>query len=284
MITLSKVKDLRAAIAQQKQLGKRVALVPTMGNLHAGHLALVRKAREVADYVVTSIFVNPLQFGPGEDLDKYPRTLDADKAALVNGGNNLLYVPSVDQIYPNGMEAHTKVIVPGLTETHCGQSRPGHFTGVTTVVNILFNQVQPNVALFGEKDFQQVAVIRKMAKDLNLPITIETVPTVRESSGLAMSSRNGYLSPEERTAAATLYRVLSDTRARIEQGDREFAALSQLAQDQLSAAGFTLDYFSIAESETLAPASSASRDITLLVAAFLGKTRLIDNLSLSLPR
>lgn len=282
MITVSRIKDLRAAIQQQKLARKRVAFVPTMGNLHAGHISLVKRAHEMADYVVTSIFVNPLQFGAHEDLDKYPRTLDADKAQLVNAGNHVLYTPTTTQIYPKGLDQHTKVIVPGITESHCGASRPGHFTGVSTVVNILFNLVQPDIALFGEKDFQQVAVIRKMVKDLGLPIQIETVATMREASGLAMSSRNGYLSAAEKQVAAKLYKLLTETGKQIEQGQRDYKALIQNGKETLTAAGFEVDYLSIAQSETLAPAKPDDLDITLLVAAKLGTTRLIDNISVCL--
>jgi pantoate--beta-alanine ligase len=282
MITVSRIKELRAAIRQQKQLGKRIGFVPTMGNLHAGHIELVRKALAAADYVVTSIYVNPLQFSAGEDLDKYPRTLDADKTQLVNAGNHVLYIPTTGEIYPRGLEHHTKVIVPDITDSHCGASRPGHFTGVSTVVNILFNQVQPDIAFFGEKDFQQVAVIRKMVKDLCMPLQIETVPTVRESSGLAMSSRNGYLSAEEKQTASTIYRLLSATAKQIMGGERDYKMLTETAVGQLTETGFNVDYFTIASSETLSPATMDESSITLLTAAYLGKTRLIDNISLTL--
>ncbi|MBK8970761.1 MAG: pantoate--beta-alanine ligase [Hahellaceae bacterium] len=282
MITVSRIKDLRAAIQQQKQARKRVAFVPTMGNLHAGHISLVKRAHEMADYVVTSIFVNPLQFGAHEDLDKYPRTLDADKAQLVNAGNHALYTPTATQIYPKGLEQHTKVIVPGITESHCGASRPGHFTGVSTVVNILFNLVQPDIALFGEKDYQQVAVIRKMVKDLGMPIQIETVATMREPSGLAMSSRNGYLSAAEKQTAAKIYKLLKDMASRIEKGARDYDSLILAGKATLADVGFEVDYLSIAQSDTLAPAKPEDSEITLLVAAKLGSTRLIDNISISL--
>ncbi len=282
MITLAKLKDLRAAIRQQKQLRKRIAFVPTMGNLHAGHIELVRRGLEAADYVVTSIFVNPLQFGANEDLDKYPRTLEADKAQLVNAGNHVLYTPTISEIYPRGSDHHTRVSVPDVTQGHCGKSRPGHFEGVATVVNILFNQVQPDIAFFGEKDYQQVAVIRKMVRDLCLPVQIESVPTVRDANGLALSSRNGYLDVEQKQTAATLYRVLCDTAEAISGGENDYGKLTDEATRRLIAAGFVVDYFSIAHSETLAPASAGDQDITLLAAAFLGNTRLIDNLSLTL--
>ncbi|ABC32912.1 pantoate--beta-alanine ligase [Hahella chejuensis KCTC 2396] len=282
MITIHRVKDLRAAIRQQRTQGKRIGLVPTMGNLHAGHVSLVKQAKELCDYVVTSIFVNPLQFGANEDLDKYPRTLDADKEKLVAAGNHLLFTPEVSQLYPEGLERHTKVITPGLSELHCGASRPSHFTGVTTVVSMLFNMVQPDVAIFGEKDFQQLAVIRKMTRDLYLPIVIESGPTLRETDGLAMSSRNGYLSAEQRQTAPLLYKLLQESAEQIENGDKDFAAISAEANNRLTKAGFVPDYFNIVNSDTLSPAVPSDSDITILAAAYLGTTRLIDNISVHL--
>ncbi|MBU6955422.1 pantoate--beta-alanine ligase [Hahella sp. HN01] len=282
MITIHRVKDLRAAIRQQRTQGKRIGLVPTMGNLHAGHVSLVKQAKELCDYVVTSIFVNPLQFGANEDLDKYPRTLDADKEKLVAAGNHLLFTPEVSQLYPEGLERHTKVITPALSELHCGASRPGHFTGVTTVVSMLFNMVQPDVAIFGEKDFQQLAVIRKMTRDLYLPIVVESGSTLRETDGLAMSSRNGYLSAEQRQTAPLLYKLLQESAEQIENGDKDFAAISAEANNKLTQAGFVPDYFNIVNSDTLSPAVASDRDITILAAAYLGTTRLIDNISVHL--
>lgn len=282
MITLSKIKDLRAAVKQQKQQGKRIALVPTMGNLHEGHIALVEEAGSVADYVITSIFVNPLQFGANEDLDSYPRTLTEDQAKLVNAGCHLLFTPSVEQLYPLGLETHSKVCVPQITARLCGAARPGHFDGVTTIVSILFNLSQPDVALFGQKDYQQVAVIRKMAKDLYFPIEIIACPTVREKSGLARSSRNGYLSPAEKKQASQLYQCLKNLQKCIQDGERNYARLVQQQNETLEANGFVVDYLEVVNSETLEPATKTDSQITLLVAAFLGETRLIDNISMTL--
>ncbi len=284
MRTVTTVKDLRATLKRQREQGKRIGFVPTMGNLHEGHLALVRRALELSDYVVTSIFVNPMQFGANEDLDKYPRTLKADQDKLVNAGNHLLFHPDVEEMYPDGMEVQTRVVVPGISEGHCGASRPGHFTGVATVVTKLFNMVQPDVAVFGEKDFQQLAVIRKMVRDLCMPITIEGLPTVRETDGLAMSSRNGYLSASERQTAPELYKMLTAIADKIRGGDRRFAVLENEGVERLEGKGFRKDYFHIVDSHTLAPATAETRDITLLAAFFLGSTRLIDNLSLTLEK
>ncbi len=288
MITIQREKELRAVIRQQKAQGKRVALVPTMGNLHAGHIALVKHAHSICDYVVTSIYINPMQFGANEDLDKYPRTLDEDKSKLVQAGNHALFLPTTDQIYPNGLKQHTKVTVPNLTEDHCGASRPGHFDGVTTIVNILFNLVQPDMAIFGEKDYQQLTVLRKMAKDLRLPIVIEGHATIREKDGLAMSSRNGYLSATERKTATILYQTLQETAGKLKTafknrpGYADFATLETEARAKLTEAGFRPDYYNIVASDTLLPAQSEDSEITILAAAHLGTTRLIDNLSIAL--
>ncbi|MBF3326649.1 pantoate--beta-alanine ligase, partial [Pseudomonas aeruginosa] len=208
MNTVKTVRELRAAVARARSEGKRIGFVPTMGNLHAGHAALVKKAGERADFVVVSIFVNPLQFGPSEDLDKYPRTLAADQERLLEAGCHLLFTPTVEEMYPDGMEGQTRIHVPGVSEGLCGASRPGHFEGVATVVSKLLNMVQPDLALFGEKDFQQLAVIRKLVRDLNLPVQIFGEPTVRAADGLALSSRNGYLNEQQRAAAPAIYRTL----------------------------------------------------------------------------
>ena len=282
MNTVHTVTNLRTQLHEHRRQGQSIALVPTMGNLHAGHLALVEEARRRADIVVTSIFVNPMQFGPSEDLDSYPRTLEEDQRRLEDTGNDLVFAPSAREIYPEGMDHHTHVTVPYITELHCGASRPGHFTGVATVVTLLFNMVQPDVAVFGEKDFQQLAVIRKLARDLHLPIDIVGVPTYRESDGLAMSSRNHYLSEGERARAVRLYEMLCETAERIRAGRRDYTTLSDEAVRTLDSEGFHPDYFNIINSRTLQPADHRDSEVTILAAAWLGRTRLIDNISLRL--
>ncbi|WP_207280863.1 pantoate--beta-alanine ligase [Pseudomonas sp. FW300-N2F2] len=282
MNTVKTVRELRAAVARARGEGKRIAFVPTMGNLHSGHVALVTKAAQRADFVVASIFVNPLQFGAGEDLDKYPRTLAADQEKLLQAGCHLLFAPSVEEMYPDGMAGQTRVSVPQLSEGLCGASRPGHFEGVATVVSKLFNMVQPDLAVFGQKDFQQLAVIRALVHDLNMPIQIIGEPTVRAEDGLALSSRNGFLSPKQRAVAPVVYRVLSQIAESIKQGQRDFPALIGEQLKQLEAAGLRPDYLEIRHAKTLRPALSEDRDLVILVAAFLGTTRLIDNLHLDL--
>ena len=281
MRTVHSLKELRSILRAYRQQGKTIALVPTMGNLHEGHISLVRKASESADIVVTSIFVNPMQFGAGEDLDTYPRTLAKDQDMLAPAGNTLVFAPSVSEIYPEGLANQTKVVVPEVSDGHCGASRPGHFEGVATVVTMLFNMVQPDIAFFGEKDFQQLAVIRKMTRDLMMPIEIVGAPTVREEDGLAKSSRNGYLSDEERRIAPVVHQVLSSVATQVEKGRSDFLSLEQEAKDALTNAGLRPDYFNIVNSLTLKPAAEADNELTLLVAAFLGTTRLIDNLSVT---
>jgi len=282
MNTVKTVRELRAAVARARGEGKRIAFVPTMGNLHSGHMALVAKAAQRADFVVASIFVNPLQFGAGEDLDKYPRTLAADQEKLLQAGCHLLFAPSVEEMYPDGMAGQTRVSVPQLSEGLCGASRPGHFEGVATVVSKLFNIVQPDLAVFGQKDFQQLAVIRALVHDLNMPIQIIGEPTVRAEDGLALSSRNGFLSPEQRAVAPVVYRALSQVAEAIKQGHRDFPALIGEQLKQLETAGLRPDYLEIRHGRTLRPAVSEDRDLVILVAAFLGTTRLIDNLHLDL--
>lgn len=282
MITVKTVRELRAAVARARSEGKRVGFVPTMGNLHAGHVALVEKASQRADFVVASIFVNPLQFGPSEDLAKYPRTLVADQEQLVSAGCHLLFHPDVDEMYPDGMDGQTRVNVPLVSEGLCGGSRPGHFEGVATVVSKLFNMVQPDLAVFGEKDFQQLAVIRKLVRDLNMPIQIIGEPTVRAESGLALSSRNGYLDDAQRDAATALYRTLQQLAAAIRAGRRDFAALEQEGQAELAKAGFRPDYLEIREALNLRSAGPQDQQLVILGAAFMGNTRLIDNLAFTL--
>ncbi|TNE96397.1 MAG: pantoate--beta-alanine ligase [Gammaproteobacteria bacterium] len=281
MRTVHSLKELRTILRGYRQQGKTIGLVPTMGNLHEGHISLVRKASEAADIVVTSIFVNPMQFGAGEDLDTYPRTLADDQEKLEAAGNTLVFAPTVDEIYPEGLASQTQVVVPDVSDGHCGASRPGHFEGVATVVTMLFNMVQPDLAVFGEKDFQQLAVIRKMTSDLMMPVEVIGAPTVREDDGLAKSSRNGYLSDKERQIAPAVYQTLQATARKLSDGRADFEALEQEAEASLTQAGLRPDYFNIVNSLTLKPAKPDDNDITLLVAAFLGTTRLIDNLTVS---
>ncbi len=282
MRTYSSNTRLQAALRKYRQQGLTIGFVPTMGNLHEGHLDLVRKAGEVADIVVASIFVNPLQFGPNEDLDAYPRTLAADKEKLFAEGTHVLYAPTVDQVYPEGMDTHTQVSVPDLSETLCGSSRPGHFDGVTTVVSKLFNIVQPDVAVFGEKDFQQLSIVRKMVRDLCMPIDIIGVPTHRDADGLAMSSRNGYLTKRQREVAPVLHRTLLSCREAIACGFDNFLQLESHARMQLLQAGFEPDYFEIRDARTLRAVTENTEEVAILAAARLGKTRLIDNVRLAM--
>ena len=278
MNTVKNLQQLRAAISHARSEGKRIALVPTMGNLHAGHVALIQHATERADFVVASIFVNPLQFGANEDLDSYPRTLVADQSKLLEAGCNLLFTPDAQEMYPQGMAQQTIVSVPGVSTGLCGGSRPGHFDGVATIVCKLLNMVQPDIALFGEKDFQQLAVIRKMVADLNMPVQIFGVPIVRDHDGLALSSRNGYLSAQQRAAAPALQQCLQALKAQIKNGRRDYAMLFEQFDTDLQAAGFRLDYVELRDALSLQPAEVDSTQLVLLAAAYLGSTRLIDNL------
>jgi len=278
MQTVTTIDELRAVINGWRRTGERIAFVPTMGNLHRGHTTLIDTAKQHADRVVASIFVNPLQFGRGEDFGSYPRTPDADSAALAAHGTDLLFMPSEQEIYPYGRDCVTVVDVPGISETLCGESRPGHFRGVATVVTKLFNIVQPDVALFGQKDFQQVAVLQRVVRDLNFPIEVIGVPTVRDSDGLALSSRNGYLTAEERQRAPLLYQTLRYVADRVKSGDSDFASIEIEAAQRLADGGFGPDYVAIRSSVDLAPPEAHERDLVVLAAARLGKARLIDNL------
>lgn len=282
MRTLQEIPELREALGEYRQRGLRIGLVPTMGNLHAGHLALVEAARRHADVVVATIFVNPLQFGAGEDLDAYPRTLAADQAQLEATGCDLLFAPTVTTLYPHGMDSLSQVRVPVVSEGLCGGSRPGHFDGVATVVSLLFHLVQPDIACFGKKDYQQLAVIRKLVADLHFPIDIIGVPIVRDADGLALSSRNGYLDADQRATAPQLQRILTTLRHAVEAGEPITTALES-GLKQLGAAGFKPDYLELRAAD-LGPVPTTTREAVLLAAVRLGTTRLIDNLILTLPR
>lgn len=276
------IHSLREALAAERKAGKRIGFVPTMGNLHGAHIELVKIAQRNCDVVVTSIFVNPLQFGLNEDWDKYPRTLAADSAKLDAVGCNYLFCPDEKEIYPNGMAEQTRVIVPTMTDVLCGASRPGHFEGVTTVVTKLFNIVQPDEAVFGIKDFQQLAVIRRMVEDLCIPIKIIAGEIFRETDGLAMSSRNGFITQEERPKVAVLNRSLNAIKLAITDGRRDFTVLVGEARTQIEAAGFRVDYISICNSRTLEMAAHDDREITILGAMYTQGARLIDNVSVVL--
>lgn len=272
-----RVVELRDQVKAWRNAGLKVALVPTMGALHEGHLTLVRAALESADKVVVSIFVNPTQFGPNEDFDAYPRTLDADRAALSTVGASLVYAPTVGEMYPDGFA--TAITVSGVSEGLCGDLRPGHFSGVATVVSKFLLQAMPDFAAFGEKDYQQLQVIRRLVRDLDIPVSIIGVPTVREADGLARSSRNAYLSAESRAIAPALYRTLQDTAAAIRAGADVDAAL-EAGKRAILAAGFaSVDYLELRAADGLAPLSELDRPARMLVAAYLGKTRLIDNIA-----
>ena len=280
MQVIESILKLRETVQRWRSASESIAFVPTMGNLHDGHICLVKEAKKVADRVVVSIFVNPTQFSPGEDFAAYPRTPGDDAEKLRMAGVDMLFMPTVNVVYPEN--ATTFVEVPGLSDELCGKFRPGHFRGVATVVFKLFNMVQPDVALFGEKDWQQLTVIRRMVGDLNMPLRIIGVPTVREASGLAMSSRNAYLSAEETRLAAVLYQALLSAKAALQAGDRNYAAIEQAQAERLSQDGFKVDYFAIRRSHDLLTPKPEDRDFAILVAARLGRARLIDNITLSL--
>jgi len=284
MNTVENIKDLRAQVKAWRMQGLTIAFVPTMGNLHDGHLALVKAAHRYADKVIVSIFVNPMQFGLSEDIDNYPRTLAQDKASLISVNTNLLFTPTADIIYPKGFGENSYVEVPHISELYCGASRPGHFRGVATVVCKLFNLVQPDVACFGSKDYQQLQVIKTMVKDLSMPVDIIPVEIIREQSGLAMSSRNGYLTKQELAIAPALYKTLQwlSKQLRASHQPRDYAALVMQASEQLEQAGLKTDYLNLCHAQTLAPVQPNDKEIVILAAAYLGKARLIDNLPVSL--
>lgn len=280
MNIIANIDELRAQIANWRRAGQTIAFVPTMGNLHQGHLQLVDVAKSRADKVIVSIFVNPMQFGQNEDLANYPRTLDDDVAGLTQHHADAVFTPTPQLMYPRGLAAQTFVEVPQLGDLHCGANRPGHFRGVSTIVCKLFNLVQPDIACFGKKDFQQLAIIRQMVIDLSLPIEIIGVATERASDGLALSSRNGYLTAEQRAKAPTLYQILQQLKAAIAAGNHDYRALEQQAKTELAAAGFVPDYVNISNQHSLALAVDPAEPKVILAAAKLGTTRLIDNLEL----
>ncbi len=282
MQTIKNKSMLRAAIQRWKSVDEIVAYVPTMGNLHEGHLRLVDMARQHASKVVVSIFVNPAQFAAGEDIDSYPRTLEQDSALLAERGADLLFAPDAAEVYDSKPEAQTRVEVPGLSTILCGKSRPTHFVGVTTVVAKLFNIVQPHLAVFGEKDFQQLFLIKKMVKDLDFPIKILGAETVREASGLALSSRNSYLSVAQREHAARLFQSLQQTAARIIEGERDYQKLEENAIKMLENDGIEVEYVSIRRNDDLHLADAGTTELVILAAVKLGKARLIDNIRVDL--
>ncbi|HKJ08561.1 MAG TPA: pantoate--beta-alanine ligase [Gammaproteobacteria bacterium] len=283
METVTELDVLRRLITDWRKQNVRIGFVPTMGNLHDGHLALVARARALCERVVASVFVNPLQFGAGEDYAAYPRTPGDDERALRGAGTDLLFLPAVDVMYPNGASAATRIEVPGLSAELEGAARPGHFAGVATVVGKLFNMVQPDVAVFGEKDFQQLLVVRRMVADLCWPVEVVGVPTVREPDGLALSSRNRYLSAAERERAPLLHRVLQSTASRLRAGSRDFGALEADAEAALARGGVSPEYVSVRRAADLSPPSADALDpLVVLAAARLGRARLIDNVSISI--
>ena len=277
MLIIETLPLLRQQIRRLRMEGKRVALVPTMGNLHDGHMKLVDEAKARADVVVVSIFVNQMQFDRPEDLARYPRTLQEDCEKLNKRKVDLVFAPSVKEIYPNGTETHTYVDVPGLSTMLEGASRPGHFRGVSTIVSKLFNLVQPDIACFGEKDFQQLALIRKMVADMGFDIEIVGVPIMRAKDGLALSSRNGYLTAEQRKIAPGLYKVLSSIADKLQAGERDLDEIITIAGQELNEKGFRADDIQIRDADTLLEVAETSKRAVILVAAWLGDARLIDN-------
>jgi len=281
MYQADSIEALRQHLLPARRSGQLIAFVPTMGNLHAGHLSLVEQAKKRAPIVVTSIFVNPMQFGAGEDFDRYPRTLAADAKALANSGNDVLFTPAVDEVYPLPMAEMTRIHVPTISEVLCGHFRPGHFDGVCTVVAKLFHMVQPQIACFGEKDFQQLLLIKRMVSDLNLAVQVYGCDTQRESDGLAMSSRNQYLSPAQRDLAPSLYQEMLQLRQRAQVSPVDYVALCEETKQRLHELGFEPQYVEIRNADSLLPARVGDPHIRLFVAAYLGTTRLIDNIRLS---
>ncbi|MGH8201938.1 MAG: pantoate--beta-alanine ligase [Steroidobacteraceae bacterium] len=280
METVTTIAAVRERVRRWRGEGLRVAFVPTMGNLHPGHVSLIEMARRHGDRFIASIFVNPMQFGPNEDFAHYPRTPTQDAGMLADAGCDLMFMPDVVEIYPNGSERATRVEVPGLSSILDGEFRPGHFEGVATIVAKLFHIVEPDVAVFGEKDFQQLTVIRRMVVDLCMPITIIAAPTVRDPDGLAMSSRNQYLTDEERSRAPVIHQTLLAAVERLHAGERDFAAIERAGIETLERSGFRPDYFSVRRADDLSAPDASTPHLVVLVAARLGRARLIDNLQL----
>jgi pantoate--beta-alanine ligase len=283
VIRLTSVGAVRARVLEWRAQKLKVGFVPTMGNLHAGHMSLLAAAREHADRIIASIFVNPLQFGQGEDYNQYPRTPVEDEQLLTEAGCDALFVPDVAELYPEGGVQATLVSVRGLSDILCGAFRPGHFDGVATVVAKLFGIVQPDVAVFGEKDFQQYTIIRKMTAELAMPVEVIGAPTVRAPDGLALSSRNRYLSPAERERAPAIHRALRRAVERLVAGERDIPAIEAEGRAALEAVPFRVDYFSVRQASTLAPATEGMHDLVVLTAVRLGKARLLDNLRVRWP-
>jgi|TARA_B110000967_G_C18851503_1_gene544870 pantoate--beta-alanine ligase len=282
MYQASSVAEIRQYAQHWKDNAQSIAFIPTMGNLHQGHLSLIEKGQSLCDRTICSIFVNPMQFGPNEDFNHYPRTLERDIEQLETIGCDLVYMPTASELYPNGLDQISQILVTDLTESYEAAHRPGHFTGVATIVLKLFNIVKPNISVFGKKDYQQYQVIRKMVRDLDLEVEIIGQETTREANGLATSSRNQYLTETDTSQAALIYKTLKTTAALILQGERRFNQLEEQAKVQLNQAGFDTDYFSICNAETLKPASSKDRKLVILVTAGLGQTRLLDNIEIDL--
>ena len=280
METVTTIAAVREHVRRWHAEGRRVAFVPTMGNLHAGHVSLIDMARRHGDRFVASIFVNPMQFGPNEDFAHYPRTPTQDARMLADAGCDLMFMPDVAEIYPNGSARATRVDVPGLSSILDGEFRPGHFEGVATIVAKLFHIVDPDIAVFGEKDFQQLTIIRRMVADLCMPVTIIAAPTVREPDGLAMSSRNQYLTDEERRTAPVIHQLLLAAVERLRAGGRDFAAIERTGLEALERAGLRPDYFAVRRADDLSSPETNTRHFVVLVAARLGRARLIDNLQL----
>lgn len=284
MITNSDLKTLRATLREWRRAGLTVALVPTMGNLHEGHMSLLARARAISDRSVVSIFVNPIQFGRGEDYERYPSTLDEDRAKLAAAGLDLLFAPNLAELYPGGIQEDTRVSVPALSDILCGEFRPGHFSGVATVVSKLLINTQPDFALFGEKDFQQVMVIRRMAHDLLFPVEIIGMPIVREADGLAMSSRNSYLKPDERRVAAGIYASLTRAASELCVQAQPLATLERRCQEELKALGMRPEYIAVRRATDLDLPRAGDQDLIILAAAWLGGARLIDNIRVMLAQ
>ena len=283
MEILTSIDAVRERVRAWHRERQRIAFVPTMGNLHAGHLSLMQEARRMGDRFVASLFVNPMQFGPNEDFAHYPRTPREDERMLVLAGCDLLFMPDVAEIYPKGYGESTRISVPELAEILDGEFRPGHFEGVATVVAKLFNIVEPDVAVFGEKDYQQLTIIRRMVADLCMPVAIVGAPTVRESDGLAMSSRNQYLTAEERRIAPKIYAELERAAARLAAGESDFAAVEHSGREALASAGFRPDYVSVRAKDLSVPVAGA-KEFVILTAARLGRARLIDNVQVQVTR